>query len=125
MSAVVEEGVRESVVGLVSVCRPGDLEPGWGEAALLAGKQIALFRTESEDFFAASHHCPGSDAKVMARGILGDQSIDGDRVVTIACPLHKEVYRLDTGECLNADAAPLPVYPLVESRGHLWMLATP
>lgn len=125
MSAVVEETVLESEDGMVSVCRPEDLEPGWGEAAWLGGKHVALFRTEGEDFFAASHHCPTSGAKVMARGILGDQTIDGTRVSTIACPLHKEVYRLDTGGCLSAVGQPLPVFPLVERRGQLWMEETP
>lgn len=123
--AVVEEAVLESTDGLVSVCRPEDLEPGWGEAAWLDGNQVALFRTEGEDFFAASHHCPTSGAKVMARGILGDQLIDGARVSTIACPLHKEVYRLDTGDCLSAVAQPLPVFLLVERQGQLWMAGTP
>lgn len=125
MSAVVEEAVLESTDGLVSVCRPEDLEPGWGEAAWLDGNQVALFRTEGEDFFAASHHCPTSGAKVMARGILGDQMIDGNRVSTIACPLHKEVYRLDTGDCLSSVAQPLPVFLLVERQGQLWMTGTP
>ncbi|PRA12277.1 nitrite reductase (NAD(P)H) small subunit [Arthrobacter sp. MYb211] len=120
MSAVVEEYVLDIPTNLASVCRPEDLEPGWGESALLDGRQIALFRTESGDFFAASHHCPNSGAKVMARGILGDTIIDGQRVPTVACPLHKEIYRLDTGECLNAEETPLPVFHLVEHEGQLW-----
>ncbi|WP_404287336.1 nitrite reductase small subunit NirD [Glutamicibacter arilaitensis] len=121
MSAVVEEHVIGIPPKHASVCRPDDLEPGWGETALLEGQQIALYRTESEDFFAASHHCPSSGAKVMARGILGDTSIAGQRVPTVACPLHKEVYRLDTGACLNSDSQPLPVHKLIEIEGQLWM----
>ena len=57
----------------------------------------------------------------MARGILGDTVVDGASVATVACPLHKEVYRLDTGECLNADSLPLPVQRLMEIEGQLWM----
>ncbi|MCW4465517.1 nitrite reductase small subunit NirD [Glutamicibacter sp. MNS18] len=104
---------------LVPVCGPEDLEIGWGEAAWIDGEQIALFRTGVEEYFAVSHHCPGSEAKVMARGIVGDTTIDGTRVATVACPLHKEVYRLDTGHCLNADTAPLPVHPVVVHEGRI------
>lgn len=120
MSAVVQEYALGIPATHVSVCPADELEPGWGESALLHGVQIALYRTENENFFAASHHCPTSGAKVMARGILGDATINGERVPTVACPLHKEIYRLDTGECLSAESTPLPVYHLVEHEGQLW-----
>ena len=123
MSATLEETTLETVQGLVAVCRTGDLEPGWGEAAWLGGTQVAVYRTEGDEFFAASHHCPGSGAKVMARGILGDKSIAGARVPTIACPLHKEVYRLDTGDCLSGAAPALQVHPVHLHQGMLWLEA--
>ncbi|HJX80070.1 nitrite reductase small subunit NirD [Glutamicibacter sp.] len=121
MSAAVQEYALEIPITHVSVCPADDLEPGWGESALLDGRQIALYRTDSQDFFAASHHCPSSGAKVMARGILGDAAIAGQRVPTVACPLHKEIYRLDTGACLSSDSQPLPVHKLIEIEGQLWM----
>ena len=123
MSASVQETTLESTTPMVAVCNSGDLEPGWGEAAWVDGTQVAMYRTESDEFYAASHHCPGSGAKVMARGILGDKTIDGTRVPTIACPLHKEVYRLDTGACLSAATAPLPVFALHHLDDRLWMEA--
>ncbi|MDQ0094247.1 nitrite reductase small subunit NirD [Paeniglutamicibacter psychrophenolicus] len=123
MTATVEENALETARGLVEVCRTGDLEPGWGEAAWIEGTQVAVYRTQDDGFFAASHHCPGSGAKVMARGILGDKTIDGTRVPTVACPLHKEVYRLDTGACLSAAAAPLPVFAVHRLDDTLWMEA--
>lgn len=125
MSATLEESMLETVQGMVAVCRMADLEPGWGEAAWLEGTQVAVYRTEGGEFFAASHHCPGTGAKVMARGILGDKAIAGTRVPTIACPLHKEVYRLDTGDCLSGAAPALPIHPVHLHQGMLWLEKTP
>ncbi|MDR4534277.1 nitrite reductase small subunit NirD [Glutamicibacter sp. PS] len=121
MSAQTIENVIAESQEAAPICRSSDLLPGWGEAAWLEGRQIALFRTEAGRFYAASHHCPSLGAKVMARGILGDATIEGQRVDTIACPLHKEVYRLDTGICLNADTEALAVYEVTERDGWIWM----
>ena len=77
-----------------------DLELAWGEAALVAGRQVAVFRTGPREVFAVAQEDPATGAFVMARGILGSR---GARP-TIASPLHKEVYDLETGECFgNAD----------------------
>ncbi|MEV7473404.1 nitrite reductase small subunit NirD [Pseudarthrobacter oxydans] len=96
-----EAGLDEAVSGITggwhSVCPVEDLEIAWGEAALVAGRQIALFRTGATDVFAVAHEDPATGAHVMARGILGSR---GERP-TIASPLHKEVYDLETGECFS------------------------
>jgi nitrite reductase (NADH) small subunit len=96
-----EAGLDEAVSGITggwhSVCPVEDLEIAWGEAALVAGRQIALFRTGSTEVFAVAHKDPATGAHVMARGILGSR---GERP-TIASPLHKEVYDLETGECFS------------------------
>ena len=83
--------------GWYRVCAIDDLEPAWGEAALVAGRQVALFRTGPDEVFAVAHEDPSTGAHVMARGILGSR---GTRP-TIASPLHKEVYDLETGECFT------------------------
>ena len=78
-------------------CEVADLEPGWGEVALIGTRQIALIRLSDEEVYAVDHHDPHTGAPVMARGIVGSR---GDRP-TIASPLHKEVYVLGTGECFT------------------------
>ena len=94
-------GTEEAAAGITGgwhrVCLVDDLEPAWGEAALVAGRQIALFRTGPAEVFAVAHEDPATGAHVMARGILGSR---GARP-TIASPLHKEVYDLETGECFS------------------------
>jgi nitrite reductase (NADH) small subunit len=79
------------------VCPVDELELAWGEAALIAGRQVALFRTAPTEVFAVAQQDPATLANVMARGIIGSR---GSRP-TIASPLHKEVYDLETGECFS------------------------
>ena len=87
-------------------CEVGELEPGWGEVALVATSQIALVRLAGEEVYAVDHHDPLTGAPVMARGIVGSR---GDRP-TIASPLHKEVYDLGTGECFTDGSLQLRTY---------------
>lgn len=105
-----EAGIDEAVSGITAgwhaVCRVDDLELAWGEAALIAGRQVALFRTGANEVFAVAHEDPATGAHVMARGILGSR---GERP-TIASPLHKEVYDLETGECFSTPGLNLATF---------------
>lgn len=42
------------------VCKLRDLEDSWGEAALINGQQVALFRVGENDVFAVSHADPAT-----------------------------------------------------------------
>jgi nitrite reductase (NADH) small subunit len=90
------------------VCAFAELEPFWGEAALVAGHQVAIVRLPDDRLFAVGNLDPVADAQVMSRGIVGSR---GDRP-TIASPLHKEVYDLASGERLGADGPGLGSYPV-------------
>lgn len=79
------------------VCALDELEPFWGEAILLGGTQIALFFISADEIYAVDHLDPDTGAAVMARGIVGSR---GDRP-TVASPLHKQVYDLETGACFG------------------------
>lgn len=91
-----------------SVCNLTDLEPNWGEAALVGGRQVAVFRLATDEVFAVEQRDPATEAHVMARGIVGSR---GARP-TIASPLHKQVYDLVTGERLDAAGAPIAAFPV-------------
>ena len=111
MTAVLEGAARSFVEdlgfgsGWHRVCAVEELEPAWGEAALIAGRQVALFRTAA-GVFAVAQEDPATGAHVMARGITGSR---GARP-TLASPLHKEVYDLETGECLTAPGLRLQTF---------------
>ncbi|MFJ5697822.1 nitrite reductase small subunit NirD [Arthrobacter sp. NPDC093139] len=97
------------------VCPVDELELSWGEAALVDGRQVALFRTAPGEVFAVAQEDPATGAFVMARGILGSR---GTRP-TIASPLHKEVYDLETGECFGNPDLRLATFAARIADGHV------
>ena len=95
-------GVDATVVGAVvvtwvPVCHLSDLPRERGTAALVAGVQVALFRTFDDAVYAVQQHDPYSGAAVLSRGIVGTR---GD-VPTVASPMYKQVFDLRTGACLD------------------------
>lgn len=90
------------------VCPLSRLPVGRGVAALLDDEQVALFRTADGDLHALSNHDPFSGAMVLARGLLGSR---GDRP-TVASPMYKQVFDLETGQCLDDPEVRLRVFPV-------------
>ena len=117
MTATLELGelTTGTATGWHRVCVLDELELAWGEAALIAGRQVALFRTGPSEVFAVAHEDPATGAHVMARGIIGSR---GTRP-TIASPLHKEVYDLETGECFGTPELRLDTFSTRVSDGYV------
>ncbi len=78
------------------VCPLDRLDPDRGVAALVDGVQVALFRT-ADELFAIDNRDPVTGAYVLSRGIVGSRG----GLPTVASPLHKQVYDLRTGDCLD------------------------
>lgn len=94
-------------INWVKVCKTDDILPYSGVAALIFGRQIAIFRAKTE-FYAISDFDPFSKAYVLSRGIVGDRA----GVVKVASPIYKQSFSLLTGECLDDPTVKLPTYPL-------------
>ena len=94
-------------INWVKVCKTDDILPYSGVAALIFGRQIAIFRVKNE-FYAVSDYDPFSKAYVLSRGIVGDRV----GVVKVASPIYKQSFSLLTGECLDDPTVKLPTYPL-------------
>ncbi|MFC8733234.1 nitrite reductase (NAD(P)H) small subunit [Luteimicrobium sp. NPDC057192] len=96
------------------VCRLDDLVQERGAAALLASPtgdavQVALVRLLDDTVLAVSNLDPYTGANVMSRGLVGSRHVDGATVPTLTSPLHKQVFSLLTGACLDtAGKAPVP-----------------
>jgi nitrite reductase (NADH) small subunit len=88
------------------VCRYGDLQPERGVAALIGGVQVALFRTFDGAVHSIGNQDPFTGAFVLSRGIVGSRG----EIPTVASPLHKQVFDLRTGACLDDDTVAVPVY---------------
>lgn len=102
----------------VRVCALSDLEVERGRAALFGTVQIALFLLADGSVRAVSNLDPYSGAHVMSRGIVGSR---GD-VPTLASPMHKQVFDLRTGVCIDTqgrDAAALRVWTVTVVDGNV------
>lgn len=100
----------------LAVCSLADLVPERGVAALVDGRQVALFRLVDDTVLAVQQLDPYSGANVMSRGLVGTR---GDRW-TIASPMYKQVFDLVSGECLETQGkAPtrLLTWPVVCQDG--------
>lgn len=106
----------------VRVCAVQNLEVERGRAALIGVDQIALFLLRDGSVHAVSNLDPYSGAHVISRGIVGTR---GD-VPTIASPMHKQVFDLRTGECLESQGktpAHLAVWPVRRVGDDLYLQA--
>jgi uroporphyrinogen-III synthase len=89
----------------LDACRSERLLSERGACALLAGRQVALFRVAGE-VFAISNYDPFSRAFVLSRGIVGSR---GDNL-KVASPVYKQTFNLRTGECVENPRVRVPVY---------------
>ncbi|MCW2603972.1 MAG: nitrite reductase [Pseudonocardiales bacterium] len=101
------------------ICAYADLTPERGCAALVGSLQIALFRTFDGSVFAISNQDPFTGAYVLSRGIVGTRN----DVPTVASPLHKQVFNLATGACLDDAGVAVTTYPVRLSDGVVQVLA--
>lgn len=113
---------------LVRVCAVTDLEVERGRAALIDVQQIALFLLPDGSVRAVDNFDPFSGANVISRGIVGTR---GDSA-TVASPLHKQVFDLATGHCLDSQGkrpvggadARLRVWPVRVIDGDVYIEVT-
>lgn len=96
------------------VCPYDELLPERGVTALIGNVQVAVFRTFDGALCAVGNRDPFTGAYVLSRGIVGSRG----SVPTVASPLHKQVFALTDGRCLDDEAVRIPVYE-VRRRGGL------
>lgn len=79
-------------------------------AALVGTDQVAVVRLADGSVHAVGHHDPFSRANVMARGIVGSATTDGQIVRTLASPMYKQAFDLSTGECTSDPSVNIGVW---------------
>ncbi|WP_405491972.1 nitrite reductase large subunit NirB [Streptomyces sp. NBC_00096] len=85
------------------------LEPGRGRTAVLPdGTEAAVFKDRAGEVYAVGNRDPFSGADVIANGIMGSR----DGVPVVASPMHKQVFDLRTGVCLDDPEVSLPLVDL-------------
>ena len=109
--------------GATRVCCLEDIVPNTGVAALVDGKQVAVFRlrddgTSGDSVHAIGNFDPFSRANVLSRGIVGDLS--GEPVV--ASPVYKQHFSLLTGRCLEDTSVTVPVFRALVDGADVFVL---
>ena len=101
------------------VCDRADLIEGAGVAALVRGRQVAIFCLPDPEggLYAVGNFDPIGRANVISRGIVGD--IDGEPVV--ASPLYKQHFSLLDGRALEDPAQSLPCYQVALKDDSVWV----
>jgi NAD(P)H-dependent nitrite reductase small subunit len=102
------------------VCGLDDILPNSGVAALVEGRQIAMFRV-GDALYAVGNYDPASGINVLSRGIVGD--VGGE--IVVASPLYKQHYSLVTGRCLENTELRIPAYLTRVADGEAWVKSVP
>jgi nitrite reductase (NADH) small subunit len=91
-----------------TVCSFSSLTRERGVAALIGTTQVAIFRTFDDELYALSNIDPFTGAAVLSRGIVGTRG----KIPTVASPLLKQVFSLETGEYLEDPTVVVTSYPV-------------
>jgi nitrite reductase (NADH) large subunit len=100
------------------LCAHEDLIEGAGVAALIGGRQIALFQVHGR-VYALDNYDPASRANVLSRGLTGN--LLGERVV--ASPIYKNHYALTSGRCMEDPTFNVTAYPTRVTEGRVYVEA--
>ncbi|NRA20587.1 MAG: nitrite reductase small subunit NirD [Oceanospirillaceae bacterium] len=99
----------------IDICKILDIPKNTGVCAHLQGEQVAVFHIHSRSngaesqVKAVSNFDPFAKANVLSRGLITEL----DEKYSIASPLLKQQFCLDTGKCQQDDSVSIPIY---ESR---------
>ena len=93
-------------MGWVDICAVDEVTPDRGVAALVDGRQLAVFVLSSGDVFALDNRDPFSGANVLSRGVVGDR----DGIPKVASPMYKQSFDLRSGVCLDDDGVAVATY---------------
>jgi nitrite reductase (NADH) small subunit len=90
-----------------TICRLEDIAPNTGVCALVKGEQVAIFRQARTDkLFAVGNYDPAGKANVLSRGLLAQLG----EVTSVASPLYKHHYCLESGACQEDNNLSIPVF---------------
>lgn len=95
-----------------TVCDLDDLLPERGVAALVGERQVAVFRLVDGAVHCVDHADPFSGANVIARGIVGTRTLEGEEVPVVTSPMYKQPFDLRSGACLTDESVALAVWPV-------------
>ncbi|MCD8513411.1 MAG: nitrite reductase small subunit NirD [Nitrincola sp.] len=92
------------------ICTVDNLIPNSGIVALLNGESVAIFWLPHAEtkLYALSHLDPFSGAEVIGHGLI----CESKGRWSVASPVYKQHFDLETGQCLESDEIKLTCYPV-------------
>lgn len=106
---MVLRGLRALASVWVRVCAYDELETEQGVAALVKGKQVALFKLSDGSLRAVGNREPATGAKSIARGVVCQ---DDEGKPFVAVPQTRSRFNLDSGESDDDGSIKLPTFPV-------------
>jgi nitrite reductase (NADH) small subunit len=89
-------------------CALNDIYPATGVCALIAGKQVAIFRPrEDEQVYALNNMDPFARMNVLSRGVICEHK----EQLWVASPLKKQRFNLTDGLCMEKPEVSVESYP--------------
>ena len=108
-----------------AICPLDDIVPETGVCALVAGKQIAIFRTRDDELYAIDNFDPFSQTNILSRGLIGGTTrvVDDEpqEVLYVASPMYKQRFDLATGQCLDDDDVQIGSYAVSLKGNEVWV----
>ncbi len=102
-------------MGRHRICPVDTIPPGTGIRVQLEDREVALFRTRGDRFFALENRCPHREGPISEGMLSGN---------TLICPLHSMRIDLATGTLSNgADegAGTIKVFRTELKDGYIWI----
>ena len=96
----------------VDVGAAADILPRSARVVRTAERDVAVFRTASDTYFAIDNRCPHRGGP-LSEGIVHGESV--------TCPLHNWVISLETGRSLGADEGCVATVPIRVEDGRLYL----
>lgn len=94
---------------LLKLANVNEIPEEGGIAYLLpTNEQLAIFKIQGQ-IFVTQNECPHKKENVLARGIIGNKQ----EQFTIACPMHKKLFDLKTGNAIQHTCGNLKIYKVI------------
>ncbi len=101
------------------VCTINDIPENGGACVIESNLQVAIFKADAEHkWYAVENKCPHKQQMVISRGIIGD----AQGVPKVACPLHKQTFSLESGDCLSDEnLSALKTFPVKRENDFVYI----